>query len=126
LKVSILGLGYVGTVSAGCLAKEGHETIGVDPEKTKVQLINAGKSPIVEKDIDEIICEAVKTGRLRATDDTVQAIRDTELSFVCVGTPSQINGNLDLTHVRHVCEQIGRALRSKSARQNLPIVSATW
>jgi len=115
LKVSIFGLGYVGTVSAGCLAKEGHEIIGVDPVKTKVQLIKGGKSPIIEKDIDEIICQAVKAGRLRATDDTVQAICDTELSFVCVGTPSQINGNLDLTHVRHVCEQIGQALKCKSA-----------
>jgi GDP-mannose 6-dehydrogenase len=123
LKVSIFGLGYVGTVSAGCLAKEGHEIIGVDPVKTKVQLINAGKSPIIERDIDEIICQAVKTGRLRATDDTVQAIRDTEISFVCVGTPSQINGNLDLTHVRHVCEQIGHALKGKSARHIVVIRS---
>lgn len=123
MKVSIFGLGYVGTVSAGCLAKEGHEIIGVDPVKTKVQLINAGKSPIIERDIDEIICQAVKTGRLRATDDTVQAIRDTEISFVCVGTPSQINGNLDLTHVRHVCEQIGHALKGKSARHIVVIRS---
>jgi GDP-mannose 6-dehydrogenase len=123
LKVSIFGLGYVGTVSAGCLAKEGHEIIGVDPVKTKVQLIDAGKSPIIERDIEEIIAEAVKAGRLRATDDTVQAIWDTELSFVCVGTPSQINGNLDLTHVRHVCEQIGHALKGKSARHIVVIRS---
>ena len=123
MKVSIFGLGYVGTVSAGCLAKEGHDIIGVDPVKTKVQLINAGKSPIIERDIDEIIAEGAKTGRLRATDDTVQAIRDTELSFVCVGTPSQINGNLDLTHVRHVCEQIGHALKCKSARHIVVIRS---
>ena len=123
MKVSIFGLGYVGTVSAGCLAKEGHEIIGVDPVKTKVQLINSGKSPIIERDIDEIIAEAVKIGRLRATDDTAQAIRDTELSFVCVGTPSQINGNLDLTHVRHVCEQIGQALKNKSARHIVVIRS---
>jgi len=123
LKVSVFGLGYVGTVSAGCLAKEGHEIIGVDPVRTKVDLINAGRSPIIEKDIDEIVCEAVKTGRLRATDDTVQAIRDTELSFVCVGTPSQINGNLDLTHVRHVCEQIGHALKSKAIRHTVVIRS---
>ena len=123
MKVSIFGLGYVGTVSAGCLAKEGHEIIGVDPVKTKVQLINAGKSPIIERDIDEIMAEAVKAGRLRATDDTVQAIRDTELSFVCVGTPSQINGNLDLTHVRSVCEQIGHALKCKSDRHIVVIRS---
>jgi len=123
LKFSVFGLGYVGTVSAGCLAKEGHEIIGVDPVKTKVDLINAGKSPIIEKDIEGIVAVAVKTGRLRATDDTVQAILDTELSFVCVGTPSQINGNLDLTHVRHVCEQIGQALKSKSARHTVVIRS---
>ncbi len=123
MKVSIFGLGYVGTVSAGCLAKEGHKIIGVDPIKTKVQLINSGKSPIIERDIDEIITEAVNTGQLRATDDTVQAIRDTELSFVCVGTPGQINGNLDLTHVRNVCEQIGHALKCKSTRHTVVIRS---
>jgi len=123
LKVSVFGLGYVGTVSAACLAKEGHEIVGVDPVKTKVDLINGGRSPIIEKDIDGIVCEAVKIGRLRATDNTVQAIRDTELSFVCVGTPSQINGNLDLTHVRHVSEQIGQALKSKSARHTVVIRS---
>lgn len=119
MRVSIFGLGYVGTVCAGCLAKEGHEIVGVDPLRTKVELINAGKSPIIEADIEEIIAEAVKTGRLRATDDSVQAIQDTELSLVCVGTPSQINGNLDLTHVRHVCEQVGRALKDKPARHTV-------
>ena len=123
MKVSIFGLGYVGTVSAGCLAKEGHQVIGVDPVGTKVDLINTGKSPIIEKDIDEIIAEAVRKDRLRATEDSVQAIRDTELSFVCVGTPSQINGNLDLTHVRHVCEQIGQALKCKLARHTVVIRS---
>lgn len=123
MKVSIFGLGYVGTVSAGCLAKDGHEVIGVDPVKTKVDLINARKSPIIEPDIEEIIAEASRAGRLRATDDTAEAIRNTELSFVCVGTPSQINGNLDLTHVRHACEQIGRALKCKSARHTVVIRS---
>ena len=123
MKVSIFGLGYVGTVCAGCLAKEGHEIVGVDPVRTKVDLINSGKSPIIEADIDEIIAEAVKSGRLRATDDSLEAIRDTELSFVCVGTPSQINGNLDLTHVRHVCEQVGHGLRDKPTRHTVVIRS---
>lgn len=123
LKVSIFGLGYVGTVCAGCLAREGHEIVGVDPVRTKVQLINAGKSPIIEADIEEIIADAVKGGRLRATDDSVQAILDTDLSFICVGTPSQINGNLDLTHVRHVCEQLGQALKDKKARHTVVIRS---
>lgn len=123
MKVSIFGLGYVGTVCAGCLAKEGHEIIGVDPVRTKVELVNSGKSPIIEADIDEIIPEAVKSGRLHATDDSVQAITDTELSFVCVGTPSQINGNLDLTYVRRVCEQVGQALKHKPKRHTVVIRS---
>jgi GDP-mannose 6-dehydrogenase len=123
LRVSIFGLGYVGAVCAGCLAKEGHEIVGVDPVRTKVDLINSGKSPIIEADIEEIIDAAVKSGRLRATTDSVQAIRETDISFVCVGTPSQINGNLDLTHVRHVCEQIGNALKDKVARHTVVIRS---
>lgn len=123
MKVSIFGLGYVGTVSAGCLAREGHEVIGVDPVKTKVDLINAGKSPIIEKDIEEIVVGAVNARRLRATDNTVEALQDTDLSFVCVGTPSQINGNLDLTHVRHVCEQLGQALKRKPTRHTVVIRS---
>ena len=119
MKISIFGLGYVGTVSAGCLARDGHDVIGVDPVRTKVELINAGQSPIIEADIAEIIAAAVKSGRLRATDDQDEAIRQTELSFVCVGTPSQPNGNLDLTFIRRVCELIGKALRNKSARHTV-------
>jgi GDP-mannose 6-dehydrogenase len=110
-------------VSAGCLAHDGHEVIGVDPVRAKVDLINAGKSPIIEAEIEEIIGEAVKSGRLRATSDQDQAIRDTEISFVCVGTPSQINGNLDLTYIRRVCELIGDALKNKQARHTVVIRS---
>jgi GDP-mannose 6-dehydrogenase len=116
-------MGYVGTVSAGCLAHEGHEVIGVDPVRTKVDLINAGHSPIIEVDIAEIIAATVKSGRLRATDNQDEAIMQTELSFVCVGTPSQANGNLDLTYIRRVCELIGRALKNKSARHTVVIRS---
>lgn len=123
LRVSIFGLGYVGTVSAGCLANNGHEVIGVDPVRTKVDLINAGKSPIIEAQIGEIIAATVEGGRLRATGDQTQAIRDTELSFVCVGTPSQVNGNLDLRYIRRICEQIGQALREKTARHTVAIRS---
>jgi GDP-mannose 6-dehydrogenase len=123
LKVSIFGLGYVGTVSAGCLAADGHEVIGVDRARTKVDLINAGQSPIIETDIGEIVATAVRTGRLRATDDAARAIRETDLSFVCVGTPSQANGNLDLTYIRRVCEEIGLALGSKAARHTVVIRS---
>jgi GDP-mannose 6-dehydrogenase len=123
LKVSVFGLGYVGAVSAGCLAQEGHEVIGVDRAQTKVDLINAGQSPIIEADIREIIAAAVSAGRLRAMQDPVRAIRDTDLSFVCVGTPSQLNGNLDLTYIMRVCEEIGLALKSKAARHTVVIRS---
>jgi GDP-mannose 6-dehydrogenase len=123
LKISIFGLGYVGAVSAGCLADEGHDVIGVDPVQTKVELINSGRSPIVEAEIDELIAANVRGGRLRATDDQAQAIRETELSFVCVGTPSQSNGNLDLRYIRRICEQIGQALKDKAARHTVVIRS---
>jgi GDP-mannose 6-dehydrogenase len=123
LRISIFGLGYVGTVSAGCLADDGHEVVGVDPLPTKVDLINRGQSPIIETDIGEIIAATVKAGRLRATSDPVEAIRETELSFVCVGTPSQANGNLDLRYIRRICEQIGEAVKSKSARHTVVIRS---
>ena len=123
MKISVFGLGYVGTVSAGCLADDGHEVVGVDPLPTKVDLINRGQSPIIEADIGEIIAATAKTGRLRATSDPVEAIRETELSFVCVGTPSQPNGNLDLRYIRRICEQIGEALKNKSARHTVVIRS---
>jgi GDP-mannose 6-dehydrogenase len=116
-------LGYVGTVSAGCLASDGHEVIGVDPVPTKVDLINRGQSPIIETDIGEIIASAAKAGRLRATGDPAQAIRETVLSFVCVGTPSQANGNLDLRYIRRICEQIGEALKNKTVRHTVVIRS---
>jgi GDP-mannose 6-dehydrogenase len=123
LKVSVFGLGYVGAVSAGCLANDGHEVLGVDPFPTKVDLINNGQSPIIEADIGEMIAANAKSGRLRATDDQAKAIRETELSFVCVGTPSQSNGNLDLSYILRVCEQIGQALKTKSTRHTIVIRS---
>lgn len=113
MKISIFGLGYVGAVSAGCLAQQGHHVIGVDPTQTKVDLVNDGRTPIIEKDIGELIVQAVRERRLRATRDVGEAIRDSELSLVCVGTPSRVNGGLDLSYVRRVCEQIGAELAGK-------------
>ena len=121
--MSVFGLGYVGTVSAGCFAQDGHTVIGVDPVQTKVDLINSGQSPIIEAEIGEIIAATVKSGRLRATQDPRQAIHETDLSFVCVGPPSQANGNLDLRYIRRICEQIGEALKSKTARHTVVIRS---
>src|SRR6266852_1473593 len=123
LRLSIFGLGYVGAVSAGCLANDGHNVIGVDPVQTKIELINSGRSPIIEAEIDEIIASNARAGRLRATDNQAQAIRETELSFVCVGTPSQANGNLDRRYIRRICEQIGQALKDKATRHTVVIRS---
>ncbi|MBR9910188.1 MAG: UDP-glucose/GDP-mannose dehydrogenase family protein [Gammaproteobacteria bacterium] len=113
MRISIFGLGYVGAVSAGCLAAEGHTVIGVDPNGTKVDLINAGKTPIIEQDLEELIASGVAEGRLSASSDVRAAVNNSELSIICVGTPSQSNGSLDLSYVRRVCQQIGEALRSK-------------
>jgi GDP-mannose 6-dehydrogenase len=123
VKISIFGLGYVGAVSAGCLANNGHQVVGVDPIPTKVDLINEGQTPIIEAEISEIIASAVAGRRLSATSSVVEAICATDLSFVCVGTPSQPNGNLDLSYIRRVCEQIGRALKEKVARHVVVIRS---
>lgn len=116
MNLSIFGLGYVGTVLAACFAKAGHRVIGVDPELTKVDLINNGKSPIVEAEVEDLLREAVERGNLRATADAAAAVAETEISLICVGTPSQPSGELDLTYVRRVCVQIGQGIREKDAR----------
>ncbi len=113
MKISVFGMGYVGVVAAGCLAEDGHRVIGVDPNPTKVDLVNRGIAPIVEKDIGGIVERNVAAGRLDATADVRAAVQASELSLVCVGTPSQLNGALDLRFVRKVCEEIGDALRDK-------------
>ena len=123
MKLSVFGLGYVGCVSAACFAKEGHEVIGVDVNTTKVDIINSGKSPIVEHGIEELIGSVVSTGRLKATTDSVLAIQESEISLVCVGTPSNSNGSLDVRHVTRVCEDIGRALKEKANRHTVVIRS---
>jgi GDP-mannose 6-dehydrogenase len=116
-------LGYVGAVSAACLAADGHQVLGVDPVADKVDHINRGQSPIIEAEIDELIAQTVAEGTLRATPDPALAIEQTDLSFVCVGTPSQQNGNLDLRFIRRICEQIGQCLKCKSARHTVVIRS---
>jgi len=115
MKISIFGLGYVGAVSAGCLATDGHQVVGLDPNQTKVDLINQGVTPIIEKDIGDMIASAVNSGHLRATTDVREAVMNSDISLICVGTPSQLNGNLDLSYVRRVCEEIGSALKEKDS-----------
>jgi GDP-mannose 6-dehydrogenase len=123
MKISIFGLGYVGVVSTGCLANEGHRVIGVDIAGTKVSMINEGHSPIIEDEIGEIIKKAVQLGRISATSSSIDAVNGSEISFISVGTPSQLNGNLDLKYIRRVCEEIGTALKQKKERHVVVIRS---
>jgi GDP-mannose 6-dehydrogenase len=123
MKISIFGIGYVGCVSAACFAHAGHDVIGVDVNPTKVDIINSGKSPIVEPQMNELIHDVVKTGKLKATTDSVTAVKTSDISLVCVGTPSKSNGSLDLGHVERVCQQIGAALATKEKRHTVVIRS---
>lgn len=116
MKLSILGLGYVGCVSAACFAKREHEVVGADVSQVKVDIINGGRSPIVEPGIEELISEAVTAGRLRATTDAGEAVLATDISLVCVGTPGQQNGSLELGYIKRVCQQIGAAIEKKKTR----------
>jgi GDP-mannose 6-dehydrogenase len=115
MNVSVFGLGYVGSVSAASFAADGHTVVGVDVNPDKVASLNEGRSPIVEKGLDELIQQNAANGRLRATTNTKEAVDATELSLICVGTPSRRNGSLDLTYLERVCEQIGEALKDKDA-----------
>src|SRR4030095_14155444 len=99
MRVSVFGLGYVGSVSAASFAADGHTVVGVDVNPGKVATLNEGRSPIVEKGLDDLIRDNAANGRLRATTDTADAIRDTEISLICVGTPSRENGSLDVTYL---------------------------
>jgi len=113
MKLSVFGLGYVGCVSAACFSEAGHEVIGVDSNPLKVEVISGGRSPIVEPGVEDLIAAAVKDRRLRATTDVASAIAESDLSLVCVGTPSNHNGSLDLRYIKRVCQEIGAALEVK-------------
>jgi GDP-mannose 6-dehydrogenase len=115
MNVSVFGLGYVGSVSAASFAADGHTVVGVDVNPDKVNSLNEGRSPIVEKGLDDIIRDNAANGRLRATTSTHDAVASTDLSLICVGTPSRRNGSLDLTYLERVAEQIGEALRDKES-----------
>jgi GDP-mannose 6-dehydrogenase len=113
MRISVFGIGYVGVVSCGCLAELGHDIIGVDISADKIAMLSSGRSPIVEEAIDTLIAGAVQQGRLTATDDVAAAVRETEISFVSVGTPSAANGSVALGAVDGVIKAIGAAIRHK-------------
>jgi GDP-mannose 6-dehydrogenase len=113
MRVSVFGLGYVGSVSAASFASDGHDVVGVDVNPEKVRSVNSGRSPIVEPGLDELLARGVEENRLRATTSTADAVHASDLSLICVGTPSRKNGSLDLTYLTRVCEQIGTVLKDK-------------
>ncbi len=115
VSISIFGLGYVGSVSAACFANLGHNVIGVDVSAAKVEALGSGRSPIVEARVSELLEEGHKSGRLRATTEVAVAVRESDVSFVCVGTPSQRSGKLDLGYVERVMREIGAALKQKKS-----------
>jgi len=121
--ISVFGLGYVGSVTAACFAHQGHRLVGVDVNPAKVQMVQSGRSPILEARMDELVAEGHKACRLRATTDGASAVVDTEISFACVGTPSQRNGKLDLSHIEHVCREIGEGLARKEGHHLVAVRS---
>lgn len=125
MRISVFGLGYVGTVTAACLAANGNQVIGVDVVQDKVEDINAARSPIVEDDVDRLVAHAVAAGCLRATTDHEQAIADSELAVICVGTPSAENGNVDTRYVERVAAQIGAALYNRQKERFLVVLRST-
>jgi GDP-mannose 6-dehydrogenase len=116
LRISVFGLGYVGCVSAGCLARDGHDVLGVDVNAAKVELVAQGRSPVLEPGLANVIEQAVSSGRLRATTDAAAAVAETEIALICVGTPSAPNGSLSTEALERVSEEIGAALRQRSGR----------
>jgi len=123
MRISIFGLGYVGAVCAGCLSARGHDVVGVDISQDKIDLINNGKSPIVEPGLEALLAQGIATGRLRGTTDFAEAIRATDLSMLCVGTPSKKNGDLELNYIESVCREIGFVLRDKTTRHTVVVRS---
>jgi GDP-mannose 6-dehydrogenase len=123
MRISIFGMGYVGAVCTACLAQRGHQIIGVDVSKHKVELINSGHSPIVEPGLDELLTAGKNAGRIRATADYMDAIQNSDITMVCVPTPSKRNGDLSLEYIEAVCREIGAAIKTKSTRHTVIIRS---
>lgn len=115
-QISVFGLGYVGSVTAACFARLGHGVVGVDVNPAKVEMLESGRSPVIEAGLDDLITEARQACRLHAITDAIKAVCESDVSFICVGTPSLRNGKLDLSHVQQVCGEIGQGLARKGSR----------
>lgn len=113
MRISVFGMGYVGCVSAACLSEVGHNVVAVEPNSIKLGMINQGKSPIVEKGLQELIENGIQAGRLHATTDCLAAVNASDVAIVCVGTPSNANGSIDLSAISRVSQEIGQALFNK-------------
>jgi GDP-mannose 6-dehydrogenase len=124
VKVSVLGLGYVGCVSAACLARDGHTVVGVDVNPRKLELVASGRSPVIEPGLDELVQQAVEEGRIRVTDDVAEAVKATDVSLICVGTPGNRNTSIDLRQVENTSRQIGAAIR-ENGRYHVIVVRST-
>jgi GDP-mannose 6-dehydrogenase len=124
VKVTLFGLGYVGSVTATCLAARGHDVVGVDTDPGKVAVLASGKSPVVEPGLDELVTEVIAAGKLRATTSIAEGLADSDLSLVCVGTPSGAGGATDLSYVRKVVAEIGRQI-ADSTRPHTVVVRST-
>jgi GDP-mannose 6-dehydrogenase len=124
MRVSVFGLGYVGTVTAAALARDGHDVTGIDVAKAKLDAIRAGRSPVIEPGVDDLLATAIAAGRLRATDDPAEGLEGAEVSLICVGTPSRRDGSLDLSYVQTVARQIGTAL-DRAAEGHRVVVRST-
>jgi GDP-mannose 6-dehydrogenase len=117
--LSVFGLGYVGSVTAACLAHKGNRVVGVDIDSAKVETMDSGRSPVLEKGLNEMAEESHRAGRLLATTDPVRAVCESDLSIVCVGTPSEKNGRIDVSHLTRACEQIGEGIAQKQKQHTI-------
>lgn len=113
MKIAVIGIGYVGAVTSACLCDSGHEVIAIDKDPVKVKCIENGQSPIIEQDLPEMIAKYAKEGALTATEDIKEAIEQSDISLICVGTPSRADGSLDLAYVETACAEIGKVLKDK-------------
>ena len=125
MRIAVFGLGYVGCVWAACLADLGHDVVGVDVNRDKRDMVGRGRSPLIEPGLDALLSAATSTGRLTVTDDAAQAIADTDVSMVCVGTPSKPNGDLDTSHIEHVAREIGTGLGRRSGSRHVVAIRST-